>query len=111
MGVSGPEELFGDIAEYVAKAHAILEAGQWVDLAGLDKDVEALCLSIASLSPEQAKEYAPELEYLKEQVEKLEAVMRQKRSAVQGEMQEAKTMERANKAYTQVSALSKDTES
>lgn len=106
--MQGPEELFGDIAEYVAKAHSILEQGQWVDLAGLDKDVEALCLSIASLSPEQAKEYAPELEYLKEQVEKLEMIMREKRNAVQGEMQEAKTIERANKAYAQGSALSKD---
>lgn len=107
----GPEDLFGDIAEYIAKAHSILDSGQWVELAGLDKDVETLCLSIAALSPEQAKEYAPELQYLKEQIEALETVMRGKRDAVRGEMQEAKTIERANKAYAQGSALSKDNKS
>lgn len=103
-----PEELFGDIASYIEKANAILQDGQWIDLGGLDKDVEALCLSIAALSPEQAKEYAPELEYLRDQVEKLEAIMREKRDSVRSEMQDAKNIERANKAYAQGGALSKD---
>lgn len=100
-----PEALFGEIASYIEKAHGILESGEWVDLRDMDKDVEALCLSVAALSPGQAKEYMPELEYLREQIEGLEALMLTKRDAIKDELQGAHTIERANKAYAHGQAL------
>ncbi len=105
---ANPESLFADVATYVEKAQAMLANGEWVDLKGLDKDVEALCLSISALSPEQATEYAPELVYLKEQVEKLEQQMRLQRDDIHHKIKSTDTVERANKAYAQSTSLKPD---
>lgn len=101
-----PEALFGDITDYVQKANAMLAHGEWVDLAGLDKEVEALCAHVVGLSPEQAREYAPELEYVREQVGLLEQSMRALRDGVKGNIKGTETIERANKAYAQGTSLS-----
>ena len=108
MDMGTPETLFGDIAAYIEKARGLLERGEWVDLQGLDKDVEALCLSVAALSPEQAQEYAPELEFLRDHMESLGAAIAEQRDAIKGEIKGTETIERANKAYAQGTSLAKD---
>ncbi len=105
------ELLLGEVAAYVESAQGMMARGEWVDLAGLDKEVERLCLAITALLPEQAVEYAPELEYLHEQISALEADMRQKRDAIKQEIQDTKVHERANKAYVQGTTLTPKSES
>lgn len=103
-----PEILFGEINAYVEKAQAMIESGAWVDLQGLDKDVEALCLSVAALSREQAQAYAPELEYLRERITVLGKSLEACRDSVKNELRGADTIERANKAYVQSTSLAPD---
>jgi hypothetical protein len=50
-------------------------------------------------------EYAPELEYVLEQVALLEANMRSQRDAVKGTIKSTDAIERANKAYAQGTSL------
>lgn len=108
MTHTSPEDLFGEILAYVEKAKGMLAAGEWVDLKGLDRDVEALCLSVAALSSDQAREYGPELEYLREQVGVLGDAIHAQRHAVKGEIKGTEALERANKAYAQGKSLSGD---
>lgn len=102
---SDPEALLSDVLAYVDEARAMLDAGEWLDLKGLDKKVERLCLEIVTLSPEQGREYAAELEFLRDKLAKLQDDMQEKLGDLQGEMKETNTVQRANRAYAQGGTL------
>lgn len=108
MEASYIEQLFGDIVAYIEQAKQTLQAGEWVDLKGLDEEVQRLCEGVAGLSREQAKEYAPELGFLHEQMQALQQVMSEKHAEVRAELKGTDALEKANKAYAQSSALTDD---
>jgi hypothetical protein len=109
--MNSPEELFSDIATYIEEVQAIIASGKWVDLAGLDQDIDALCQAVSALPVDVAKEYAPELEYLRDQMEQIEAHLVRGRDAVTNEIKATQTVERANKAYAQGGFLGLDKKS
>lgn len=94
-----PEDLFGDILNYVENAQTIMASGQWVELYGLDAQVEKLCAVVAALSPEQAKEYAPELDFVREQIISLGEQMEALHKKLHLELKETDILARANRAY------------
>ncbi|MES2983779.1 MAG: hypothetical protein V4735_01160 [Pseudomonadota bacterium] len=67
-----PETLLGDILTYIEDAEKIVTARQTLSLAGLDATVDALCTRILTLVPEDAKEYAPELDHLMQRLTELQ---------------------------------------
>lgn len=103
-----PEEIFGDILHYVEHAQSIMARGEWVELYGLDAQVEKLCAVIGQLSEEQAKEYAPELEFVREQIIQLGSQMETLYKKLGEELKETNTVARANRAYAMSNNL-KDT--
>lgn len=100
-----PEALLSDVLSYIDEARAMLDAGEWLDLKGLDAKVERLCLEIVTLSPEQGREYAAELEFLRDKLAALQDDMQVKLGDVQDEMKETGTVQRANRAYAQGGTL------
>ncbi len=94
-----PEDLFGDILNYVENAHTIMASGQWVELYGLDAQVEKLCAVVAALSQEQAIESATELDFVREQIISLGEQMEALHKKLHLEMKETDTLARANRAY------------
>lgn len=100
-----PEDLFGDIMQYVEQAHAIMARGEWVELYGLDARVETLCHVIAQMSEAQAKEYAPELEYVRKQIIQLGTQMEVLYKNLGAELKETNNYARANRAYAQSNNL------
>jgi hypothetical protein len=108
---NSPEALFSDIATYIEEVQAIISSGKWVDLAGLNQDIDALCRSVMALPPDVAKEYAPELEYLRDQMGEIEAHLMRGRDALKNEIKATQTVERANKAYAHSGFLGQDKKS
>lgn len=100
-----PEEMFGDVVAYVERARELLSQGEWVELKGLDAEIERVCAAMATLSKEQAQEYLPELNYLRELVGELEADMRVQQEKIETEIKGAGTVHRANRAYAQTHNL------
>ncbi len=96
-----PAERFGEVVAYVEQARAMLAKGEWVELKDLDGDVRRICERIGALSPEQGREYLPELTFLQELVGELENEMRAYRDAVGSELKGAGDVKRANRAYAQ----------
>lgn len=100
-----PEALLSDVLAYIEEAHGILEKGEWVDLKGLDARVERLCLEIVTLTPEQSREFAAELEFLRTKLDALQADMQEKVSQLKADIAETNTVQRANRAYVQSTQL------
>ena len=101
MKAESPEEMFGEIVAYVEEVRGLLARGEWVELKGLDGNVKRVCDAVAALSPEQAKEYLPELEYLLDLVGELGHEMQAMKGEVLAEMKDSGNARRANKAYVQ----------
>jgi hypothetical protein len=94
-----PELLFGDILAYVDAADAMLAKREPLLLAGLDTAVESLCKRVMELQPEQAKEYAPELEHLMARITQLQTSMETMREEIAATLQSVGVQKKANLAY------------
>lgn len=101
-----PEAMFGDVVAYVERARSMIAQGEWVELKGLDAEIERVCTAMATLSKEQAQEYMPELNYLRDLVGGLEADMRAQQAKIEDEIKGSGTVQRANRAYAQSHNLS-----
>ncbi len=57
----------------IAIARALVEGGREVDLEGLDRDANALCVAVMTLERDEARRLRPALEALLRQVNELTA--------------------------------------
>jgi phage host-nuclease inhibitor protein Gam len=105
QSLADPEVLLSDVLNYIEEAHSILERGEWVDLKGLDARVERLCHEIVLLTPQQGREYAAELEFLREKLNALQESMQAQVKQLKDDMKETGTVQRANRAYAQGGTL------
>lgn len=94
-----PETLVADIRDYVAKADALLNARDAMNLTGLDTAIESLCQRILQLTPEESKKYLPELEALMESVTALQAKMEALQTEVKATINSLGNQRKATKAY------------
>lgn len=95
----GPEQLLSDILTYIEQSEQLLKAGNTVRLAGLDTVVDALCQRVVALSPDDAREYAPELEHLNTRLSALAEAMGQAKTALNASISELEKRHRASRAY------------
>jgi hypothetical protein len=105
QNLTDPETLLSDVLAYIEEACAILERGEWVDLKGLDAQVERLCKQIVLLTPEQGREFAAELDFLRARLNTLQETMQAQAAQLQDDLKEVGTVQRANRAYAQGTQL------
>jgi hypothetical protein len=95
----GPEQLFGDILDYVEKAHAMVAAREPLALAGLDTSIDALCNRILVLEPEVAKKYKDELEHLVSRIDDLQKNMIALQTEIANSLGSINVQKKASRAY------------
>lgn len=96
---TNPQDLLMDIARYIDEASARVADGHYVSLAGLDDAVQTLCERVQSLSPDDGKRYADQLQMLHDQLGQLQAEMEGARHELKGEIDEVNNRQKAAKAY------------
>lgn len=94
-----PEQLLAGLDAYITQAHALLEAKQMVELAGLDSVVSALCKRVLAIPTEEARPYAVQLDALHARLGELQQAMEQAQRAIREEMQATQQRQRASRAY------------
>lgn len=100
--VSTPAEaeiLFGDIAEYIERAEACLDAEDTEALSTMGKAVDALSAQLGDLPPHLSLEYARELDYLSDKLRSLCKRMAGKQHEFLQALQVSDQRVRALKAY------------
>lgn len=105
LSTAQAEKLLADISQYIDESHAILETGNFVELAGLDANVKSLCDAMPGLSDKDRERFTPQLEVLGAQLEKLAALLYEQRDKVAEEMQQASGSRKASIAYQTANAI------
>jgi hypothetical protein len=94
-----PDVLLGDIHAYIAKVEQHIEARETVDLAGLDRAVEALCKQVLGLGKNESQKYSAQLGTLMEAIEAMQGKMMKMQSEVAKAIKALDTQKKAAKAY------------
>ena len=94
-----PMELIEQARTFVQEANAKLEAGELVDLAGLDTKVRSLCDVALSMPKADGQEMRPALESLGEMLTELRDNLLKAQTGVQEKLDELSARSRAAKAY------------
>lgn len=90
-----PQQLYGDILQYVEQADAMVDARDSLSLAGLHTAIDALCKRVLALEETEAKSFAPHLTELMARIEQLQTKM----TRLQGEVATTiKSLNQSNKA-------------
>ena len=97
--VFSPQTLFEEISSFVEHSNVILERGDILELAGLDLQVEKLCLEVLNLSQEQRLLYADRLQKLLADLTVLGASMSASQSEIAAEITHLNSHQKANIAY------------
>ncbi len=99
-----PLVLIEQAKTFVQEAKAKLEAGEMVDLAGLDTKVRSLCDVALSIPRADGQELRPALESLGEALTELRNNLLKAQTGVREKLDELTARSRATKAYQQSGA-------
>ena len=105
-----PEQLFDDIAQFVAESRALLKKGAVMDLAGLDQRVMLLCEEALLLPQSERVRYAKQLQQLLNDLNALGKELEASRDAVAEEMRNTPQHKKAHVAYRKTEASDKKEE-
>ncbi len=93
------QELFNNVAKFIADSKNLLEKGGAVELAGLDKQVHNLCNQILELSSEDRIKYADSLQILLNELNILGQDLTTQREALANEIRYLSSHKKASVAY------------
>ena len=97
--MSEQQELFENIAQFVADSKVLIDKGAMVELAGMDKQVQILCERVLELSGEDRIKYADSLQGLMNELNILGKDLTQKREALANEIRYLSSHKKASVAY------------
>ena len=100
-----PEVLFDKVTQFVNESHALLAAGAFIELAGLDDHVRTLCEALIQLSQAERIQHAQRIQQLLLSISELEKSMMQCRDKMAVEMRGLSTHQKANVAYRTVESI------
>lgn len=100
-----PEKLLEELSVFIAESRKLVDKGAFVQLAGMDKQMRALCDEALKLSGEQRKQYASRLQKLFDEVKMLGDAMQSTRDAMFKEIQGLSGHRKANVAYQTTDSL------
>jgi N-glycosylase/DNA lyase len=93
------QQLFADVARFVADSRVLLAEGAVMELAGLDERVRVLCEKAEKLSPEERTRYADMLTELLQSLTALGQDMRSQQDAIMHEIRYLSSHKKASVAY------------
>lgn len=100
MGKSGDiGERLRDVTDHISAAHAMVLAGQSVELPGLQKRVEAVCKDIEKLPAAKRKPYEMPVVSLIDELNKLEGELKTQHAILKEGMEAVSSRHRASSAY------------
>lgn len=94
-----PEELFAQVNGYIAQVHDIIERRDFLELGGLDDFVDYLCQRVMALPPEEAVQYADQLDVLLTNMHELQSHLKAAQGDVRSEIDQLNKQTAAKKAY------------
>lgn len=94
-----PEQLLAGLDAYITAAHAMLEAGDMVDLAGLDAVVDVLCARVVALTPEEGKPFADQFDALHARLGVLQELMVSTQAQLKADLEASNKRHKASRAY------------
>ena len=94
-----PDALFDEIDYFITESNTLLDAGSYVELAGLDDNVRNLCEALISLSQEERIAHADRLQKLLWSLNDLEKAMMQRRDDLASQIRGLNNHQKANVAY------------
>jgi hypothetical protein len=104
MNQQASDKLFGEISRYINDSRAMLEKGRFLELVGLDEQVQLLCEAVLKLSQQEKSIYADKLEQIVKDLDALAEEMHRQKALVAGELSGMSTHRKANIAYQQADA-------
>jgi len=93
------QQLFDDIAQFIAASRALIDQGAYMALSGLDDQVQALCQEVLQLSQAERLRYADRLQFLLAELQSLGETMALQRDRVGDEIREIPQHKKASVAY------------
>lgn len=102
-----PDQMLSEIEDFVKTNAALVEKGKFVELRGLDSQVEKLCHAVANLTREQAVAYADRLQALHTALTQLGEELTAERDSLRGKIENLSNFRKASVAYATSSAMRK----
>lgn len=97
-----PETLIDELTAYLDRADAMLAAGDYVALGGLDDAVRHLCQRTEAMRVDEAQHLLPALEGLRDRLDVLQQAMEEARQKVGEEIGNSDKRQKATRAYRPV---------
>lgn len=94
-----PQKLLEEIAVFIMESRKLLENGEIIQLAGMDRQIRALCDEVMSLNSEQRRQYAEPMKKLFDEVKQLGDTMESTRADLLKEIRGVSNHQKANVAY------------
>lgn len=94
-----PQQLLAGLEAYINAADGMLDAGNMVDLAGLDAVVDVLCARVVKLTPEEGKTFAEKFDMLHERLGALQEKMIATQGEIKAELEQSNKRQKASRAY------------
>jgi hypothetical protein len=104
MSSKPTEMLFREIETFITDSSALLDAGDYLELSGLDSQVRTLCEAVLQLSQEERIAYADRLQQLLADLKILGDRMVHQRDQLAEEIRGLSQHKKASKAYKIVDA-------
>ena len=97
--MSAEKDLFENVTKFVEDSKTLLASGAEVEMAGLDKQVQNLCLQILGLSQDDRLKYADSLQFLLNELKSLGEDLVTQREALAHEIRYLSSHKKASVAY------------
>lgn len=97
--MSEQQELFKNIAQFVADSKVLIDKGAMVEMAGMDKQVQMLCEKVMELSGEDRIKYADSLKGLMNELSILGKDLTIQRESLANEIRYLSSHKKASVAY------------
>lgn len=94
-----PEQVLDGLEQYITAANTMLDAGNMVDLAGLDAVVDALCARVLTLDADAGRAFADKFDALHASLGALQEKMVATQTQIGQELQQTNARQKASRAY------------